>query len=46
MTPPEYSAIRLHLASSSDFQSWAYCRIEFLLGNKNAAMLKPHAHRA
>ncbi len=45
MTPPEYSAIRPYLASSSGFQSAQYRRIEFLLGNKNAAMLKPHAHR-
>jgi tryptophan 2,3-dioxygenase len=44
MTPPEYSAIRPYLASSSGFQSWQYRSIEFSLGNKNAAMLKPHAH--
>jgi tryptophan 2,3-dioxygenase len=46
MTPPEYSAIRPFLASSSGFQSWQYRCIEFALGNKNKAMLKPHAHRA
>ncbi|HEY2560662.1 MAG TPA: tryptophan 2,3-dioxygenase [Caldimonas sp.] len=45
MTPPEYSTIRPSLASSSGFQSWQYREIEFLLGNKNAAMLAPHAHR-
>jgi tryptophan 2,3-dioxygenase len=45
MTPPEYSAIRPSLASSSGFQSWQYRIIEFRLGNKNAAMLRPHAHR-
>ena len=45
MTPPEYSAIRPYLASSSGFQSAQYRCIEFVLGNKNAAMLKPHAHR-
>ncbi|HEX6364415.1 MAG TPA: tryptophan 2,3-dioxygenase family protein, partial [Albitalea sp.] len=45
MTPPEYSAIRPYLGNSSGFQSWQYRCIEFLLGNKNAAMLKPHAHR-
>ena len=44
MTPPEYSAIRPYLSSSSGFQSWQYRCIEFMLGNKNAAMLKPHAH--
>ncbi|MBQ0958892.1 tryptophan 2,3-dioxygenase [Ideonella sp. 4Y11] len=45
MTPPEYSAIRPYLGHSSGFQSWQYRCIEFSLGNKNAAMLKPHAHR-
>ena len=45
MTPPEYSAIRPYLAQSSGFQSWQYRCIEFTLGNKNAAMLQPHAHR-
>lgn len=45
MTPPEYSAIRPYLAQSSGFQSWQYRCIEFMLGNKNPAMLKPHAHR-
>ena len=45
MTPPEYSAIRPYLSNSSGFQSWQYRCIEFMLGNKNAAMLKPHAHR-
>jgi tryptophan 2,3-dioxygenase len=45
MTPPEYSAIRPYLGHSSGFQSWQYRCIEFSLGNKNAAMLKPHVHR-
>jgi len=45
MTPPEYSAIRPSLANSSGFQSYQYRCIEFALGNKNAAMLKPHAHQ-
>ena len=45
MTPPEYSAIRPYLASSSGFQSYQYRCIEFSLGNKNPAMLQPHAHR-
>ena len=45
MTPPEYSAIRPFLASSSGFQSWQYRCIEFSLGNKNGAMRGPHAHR-
>jgi len=45
MTPPEYSAIRPYLSNSSGFQNAQYRCIEFALGNKNAAMLKPHAHR-
>jgi len=44
MTPPEYSAMRPYLATSSGFQSFQYRCIEFAMGNKNAAMLKPHAH--
>ncbi|MPM50771.1 Tryptophan 2,3-dioxygenase [bioreactor metagenome] len=46
MTPPEYSAMRPYLANSSGFQSYQYRCIEFSLGNKNAAMLKPHEHRS
>ncbi len=46
MTPPEYSAIRPYLDNSSGFQSYQYRCIEFKLGNKNAAMLQPHKHRA
>ncbi len=45
MTPPEYSAMRPYLGASSGFQSYQYRSIEFALGNKNPAMLKPHAHR-
>jgi tryptophan 2,3-dioxygenase len=44
MTPPEYSAVRPYLGKSSGFQSHQYRQIEFLLGNKVAAMLKPHEH--
>jgi tryptophan 2,3-dioxygenase len=44
MTPPEYSAIRPYLGQSSGFQSFQYRCVEFSLGNKNSAMLKPHAH--
>jgi tryptophan 2,3-dioxygenase len=46
MTPPEYSAMRPYLGQSSGFQSFQYRCIEFSLGNKNAAMLKPHSHSA
>ncbi|QYY32387.1 MULTISPECIES: tryptophan 2,3-dioxygenase [Cupriavidus] len=45
MTPPEYSAMRPYLGMSSGFQSYQYREIEFILGNKNAAMLRPHSHR-
>jgi tryptophan 2,3-dioxygenase len=45
MTPPEFAAMRDYLAKSSGFQSAQYRCIEFALGNKNAAMLKPHRHR-
>jgi tryptophan 2,3-dioxygenase len=45
MTPSEYTAMRPYLGSSSGFQSYQYRQIEFVLGNKNALMLKPHAHR-
>jgi len=46
MTPPEYSAIRPYLSSSSGFQSWQYRCIEFMMGNKNPAMLKVHEQHA
>ncbi len=46
MTPPEYSAMRPYLGQSSGFQSYQYRSIEFSMGNKNRAMLKPHEHRA
>jgi tryptophan 2,3-dioxygenase len=45
MTPSEYTAMRPYLGSSSGFQSYQYRQIEFVLGNKNALMLKPYAHR-
>lgn len=43
MTPPEYTAIRPYLGQSSGFQSFQYREIEFILGNKNAALLNVHA---
>jgi tryptophan 2,3-dioxygenase len=46
MTPPEYSAVRPYLAQSSGFQSWQYRCIEFAMGNKSAAMVRVHEHRA
>jgi len=46
LTPSEYTEFRADLGQSSGFQSHQYRAIEFLCGNRNAAMLKPHAHRA
>ena len=45
MTPSDYTAFRDGLGQSSGFQSWQYRMIEYMLGNRNGAMLKPHAHR-
>ena len=45
IAPSEYTAFRAALGQSSGFQSWRYRQIEFMLGNRNQAMLKPHAHR-
>ncbi|WP_315811179.1 tryptophan 2,3-dioxygenase [Bradyrhizobium sp. SZCCHNR2028] len=44
MTPSEYTLFRDKLGESSGFQSFQYRSIEFLLGNRNLAMLRPHAH--
>jgi tryptophan 2,3-dioxygenase len=46
MTPSEYTHFRGKLGQSSGFQSWQYRLIEFTVGNRNPAMLRPHAHRA
>ncbi len=46
LTPSEYMEFRDILGPSSGFQSLQYRTIEFLLGNKNAAMLKVFAHDA
>ena len=45
MTPSDYTTFREALGQSSGFQSWQYRLIEFAVGNRNAAMLRPHAHR-
>jgi tryptophan 2,3-dioxygenase len=45
MTPSEYMEMRASLGQSSGFQSWQYRAIEYLAGNRNLAMLRPHAHR-
>ena len=44
MTPSEYTEFRNSLGQSSGFQSWQYRAIEFMAGNRNLAMLRPHAH--
>ena len=45
MTPADYTTFRESLGQSSGFQSWQYRLIEYAVGNRNLAMLKPHAHR-
>ncbi|MBS3980268.1 MAG: tryptophan 2,3-dioxygenase, partial [Rhodobacteraceae bacterium] len=45
MTPADYTTFRERLGQSSGFQSWQYRLIEYAVGNRNLAMLKPHAHR-
>jgi len=42
MTPSEYTEFRGSLGQSSGLQSWQYRMIEFLVGNKNAAMISFH----
>src|SRR5580692_13105166 len=44
MTPSEYTRFRESLGKSSGFQSYQYRLIEFMAGNKNAAMMRPHEH--
>ncbi|MBB5222324.1 tryptophan 2,3-dioxygenase [Amaricoccus macauensis] len=45
MTPADYTEFRDALGQSSGFQSAQYRQIEYILGNRNRAMLAPHAHR-
>ena len=45
MTPSDYTTFREDLGQSSGFQSWQYRLIEYAVGNRNRAMLRPHAHR-
>ncbi|NAZ80521.1 tryptophan 2,3-dioxygenase [Kineococcus sp. R8] len=44
LTPTEYAQFRGFLANSSGFQSHQYRAVEFVLGNKNAAMLDVFRH--
>lgn len=46
LTPSEYEAFRPILGQSSGFQSPQYRAIEFLLGNKHAALLEVFRHDA
>jgi tryptophan 2,3-dioxygenase len=45
MTPSDYTTFRAALGQASGFQSWQYRLIEYTVGNRNIAMLRPHAHR-
>ncbi|ADV65693.1 tryptophan 2,3-dioxygenase [Deinococcus maricopensis] len=45
MTPADYLQFRSAFGQASGFQSYQYRTVEFLLGNKNPVMLRPHAHR-
>ncbi|MBO9479057.1 tryptophan 2,3-dioxygenase [Shimia sp. R11_0] len=44
MTPADYTRFRDALGPSSGFQSHQYRLIEYVLGNRNPNMVKPHAH--
>lgn len=44
LTPSEYAEIRPFLATSSGFQSAQYREVEFLLGNKDADMVRVFGH--
>jgi tryptophan 2,3-dioxygenase len=44
MTPSDYTRFRDALGMSSGFQSLQYRLIEFTLGNRNKAMIRPHEH--
>jgi tryptophan 2,3-dioxygenase len=45
LTPADYLTFRGLLGHASGFQSHQYRTIEFLLGNKNRALLEPHRDR-
>jgi len=45
MTPSEFVQFREYLEQSSGFQSYQYRTIEFIAGNRNAALLHPHTPR-
>ncbi|WP_409996736.1 tryptophan 2,3-dioxygenase [Deinococcus sp. Marseille-Q6407] len=45
MTPADYLEFRSAFGQASGFQSERYRMMEFMLGNRNEVMLRPHAHR-
>ncbi|GIW30606.1 MAG: tryptophan 2,3-dioxygenase [Meiothermus sp.] len=45
MTPADYLEFRSAFGRASGFQSYQYRLIEFLLGNKEPFMMKPHQHK-
>jgi tryptophan 2,3-dioxygenase len=45
LTPSEYTDFRRTLGKSSGFQSYQYRLLEFVLGNKDRALVAPHQHR-
>jgi len=45
MTPSEYTAFRPSLGNSSGFQSHQYRLVEYLLGNRNGALMQVHKHK-
>jgi len=44
MTPVDYLKFRDSLGPASGFQSYAYRKLEFLLGNKNRRLVEVHRH--
>ena len=44
MTPSDYLKFRDSLGKASGFQSYQYRALEFVLGNKDANLIKPHKH--
>ncbi len=45
LTPADYLEFRDAFGHASGFQSTSYRTVEFLLGNRNASLLRPHEHR-
>lgn len=42
MSPTQFNRFRDSFGEASGFQSYSYRRLEFLLGHKSAAMIRPH----